>query len=423
MYRNTKNVPYYVFGRGSLAQLGDLLKPRREAVDGPVVYFVDHFFRDHELIGRLPMEKGDQLHFVDSSSEPEVTRIDAFKEAVSAADSRTPCCVVGIGGGNALDTAKAVANLLTNPGKAEDYQGWELVKNPAVYKIGIPTLSGTGSECSRTCVLTNIPKNLKLGMNSDYTVYDQLLLDPDLLATVPRDQYFYTGIDTFMHCVESLQGSYRNAIIDAFSVRAVQLCEEIFLSDDMMSEETAKLLHFQQEQVERLSALVRTLLEMSDLRSVPRTDRIDLAPMVEEVLVDLTPLAQKNGITLTQAGENVQLVGSDVLLYRLLFNLTENAIKYNRTGGSVEVSVEREGGQAAIRVRDTGPGIAEEYRDSIFQPFFRVDKSRSRAMGGVGLGLALVQEIVRLHGGTVRVEQSADTGTTILVTLPVGKAA
>lgn len=189
------------------------------------------------------MEKGDQLHFVDSSSEPEVTRIDAFKEAVSAADSRTPCCVVGIGGGNALDTAKAVANLLTNPGKAEDYQGWELVKNPAVYKIGIPTLSGTGSECSRTCVLTNIPKNLKLGMNSDYTVYDQLLLDPDLLATVPRDQYFYTGIDTFMHCVESLQGSYRNAIIDAFSVRAVQLCEEIFLSDDMMSEENREKMN------------------------------------------------------------------------------------------------------------------------------------------------------------------------------------
>ena len=204
----------------------------------------------------------------------------------------------------------------------------------------------------------------------------------------------------------------------------IQTRLELFAAEHpQMDAETAALLRFEQEQLERLSALVRTLLEMSDLQSVPRTDCIDLAPMAEEVLVDLTPLAQKNGITLTQTGENVQLTGSDVLLYRVLFNLTENAIKYNRTGGSVEVSVEREGGQAAIRVRDTGPGIAEEYRDSIFQPFFRVDKSRSRAMGGVGLGLALVQEIVRLHGGTVRVEQSADTGTTILVTLPVGKAA
>ena len=204
----------------------------------------------------------------------------------------------------------------------------------------------------------------------------------------------------------------------------IQTRLELFAAEhSQMDAETAALLRFEQEQLERLSALVRTLLEMSDLQSVPRTDCIDLAPMAEEVLVDLTPLAQKNGITLTQTGDNVQLTGSDVLLYRVLFNLTENAIKYNRTGGSVEVSVEREGGQAAIRVRDTGPGIAEEYRDSIFQPFFRVDKSRSRAMGGVGLGLALVQEIVRLHGGTVRVEQSADTGTTILVTLPVGKAA
>ena len=187
--------------------------------------------------------------------------------------------------------------------------------------------------------------------------------------------------------------------------------------------ETAEFLTLLREQTDRLTQMTKTLLEMSNLQQVARNEQIQLAPMVEEVLVDLTPLAQKNGITLTQAGENVQFVGSDVLLYRLLFNLTENAIKYNRTGCSVEVSVEREGDQAAIRVRDTGPGIAEEYRDSIFQPFFRVDKSRSRAMGGVGLGLALVQEIVRLHGGTVRVEQSADTGTTILVTLPVGKAA
>ena len=198
---------------------------------------------------------------------------------------------------------------------------------------------------------------------------------------------------------------------------------ELFAAEHLqMDAETAALLRFEQEQLERLSALVRTLLEMSDLQSVPRTDCIDLAPMIEEIFTDLAPLAESKCIALEADGGAV-LTGSDPLLYRLLFNLTENAIKYNRTGGSVELSVEQEHGQAAIRVRDTGPGIAEEYRDSIFQPFFRVDKSRSRAMGGVGLGLALVQEIVRLHGGTVRVEQSADTGTTILVTLPVGKAA
>lgn len=237
MFRNTRTVPYYMSGKGALAQLNQLIQPRRDTVNGPVVYFVDHFFRDNAVLEKLPMHKGDQLHFVDTSAEPEVTSIDAMKAAVCAADDRLPCCIVGMGGGATLDTAKAVANLLTNPGKAEDYQGWELVKNPAVYKIGIPTLSGTGAECSRTCVLTNIPKKLKLGMNSDFTVYDQLVLDPELTHTVPRDQYFYTGMDTFMHCVESLHGSYRNAIVDAFSVRAVQMCEEIFLSDDMMSEE------------------------------------------------------------------------------------------------------------------------------------------------------------------------------------------
>lgn len=242
MYRNTKNVPYYVFGNGSFAQLGDLLQSRRRmGGGGPVLFFVDHFFCGQELEARLPVEKGDQVHFVNSDSEPEVGRIDALKAAVCerqpVSEGTAPCCVVGIGGGSTLDTAKAVANLLTNPGKAEDYQGWELVRHPAIYKIGVPTLSGTGAECSRTCVLTNVPKKLKLGMNSDHTVYDQLLLDPELTRTVPRDQYFFTGMDTFMHCIETLHGSFRDAIVDAFSVRAVQMCREIFLSDDMMSDE------------------------------------------------------------------------------------------------------------------------------------------------------------------------------------------
>ena len=236
MYRNTKNVPYYVFGKGSFAQLGDLLAERR-AEKGPVVFFVDHFFRGHDLIDRLPMQQGDPLHFVDTTEEPKTTDIDAFTAAIRADDDRQPCCVVGIGGGAVLDTAKAVANMLTNPGKAEDYQGWDLVKFPAVYKIGVPTLSGTGAECSRTCVLTNVQRGIKLGMNSDFTMYDQLLLDPELTRTVPRDQYFYTGMDTYMHCIESLRGSYRNVIIDALAEKAVGMCLDIFLSDDMMSDE------------------------------------------------------------------------------------------------------------------------------------------------------------------------------------------
>ena len=153
-----------------------------------------------------------------------------------------PKAIVAIGGGATLDTGKAVANLLTNPGNAEEYQGWDLVKNPAIYKIGIPTLSGTGAEASRTCVMTNEKTGLKLGMNSDFTIYDQLILDPDLTKTVPREQYFYTGMDTYIHSFESLNGRYRNAIGDAFANQAIALCREVFLSDDMMSDENREKL-------------------------------------------------------------------------------------------------------------------------------------------------------------------------------------
>ena len=198
---------------------------------------------------------------------------------------------------------------------------------------------------------------------------------------------------------------------------------ELFAAEHrQMSEETAKLLHFQQEQVERLSALVRTLLEMSDLRSVPRTDRIDLAPMVEEIFTDLAPLAEKHSITLERDGDGL-MTGSDALIYRLLFNLTENAIKYNRPAGSVRISIVPEPEKLLIRVSDTGCGIPEEFQRSIFHPFFRVDKSRSREYGGAGLGLSLVWEIANLHGGLVWVAESSETGTTIAVELPIQQAA
>ena len=181
--------------------------------------------------------------------------------------------------------------------------------------------------------------------------------------------------------------------------------------------ETADFLRLLREQTERMAQMTKTLLEMSELRTVPCDDRIELAPMIEEIFADLAPLAEKSGITLECAG-NGTVTGSDTLVCRMLFNLTENAIRYNRPGGKVRITVTDEESRLVIRVADTGCGIPEQYRESIFQPFFRVDKSRSRENGGVGLGLGLVWEIAALHGGEVRVEESSDSGTTITVKLP-----
>ena len=194
---------------------------------------------------------------------------------------------------------------------------------------------------------------------------------------------------------------------------------ELFAAEHpSMPPETAEFLTLLREQTERLTQMTKTLLEMSALQSVPRNDRIQLAPMMEEILTNLAPLAEKNGITLTCDGDGA-MTGSDGLLYRLLFNLTENAIKYNHPGGTVRLTVQKEAARLVIRVADTGCGIPESYRESIFQPFFRVDKSRSREYGGVGLGLSLVWAIAELHGGSVCVEDSSEAGTTIAVQLPV----
>ena len=196
---------------------------------------------------------------------------------------------------------------------------------------------------------------------------------------------------------------------------------ELFAAEHKnLESDTAELVRSQAEQLDRLSKLVHTLLEMSNLSSAPRSERIELAPLVEEIITDLTPLASQNDITMEQDCDNVVITGSDALIYRLVFNLIENAVKYNRRGGSVSVSVHKENNVVVVRVSDTGCGIPEEYRESIFQPFFRVDKSRSRQMGGVGLGLALVHEIAVLHGGSVRAEPGNKVGTVFIVTLPAG---
>ena len=169
------------------------------------------------------------------------------------------------------------------------------------------------------------------------------------------------------------------------------------------------------EQNERLSKMVKTLLDMSELQTVARDDEIALDALVEEVLADLEPLAQEKHIQLMQTCEPVSMMGSDILIYRLVYNLVENAIKYNRMDGTVTVSVTEENDRTCIRVEDTGNGIPEELKGRVFDPFFRVDKSRSRALGGVGLGLALVHEIVRVHEGDVTIKDNTAGGTTFEV--------
>ena len=195
------------------------------------------------------------------------------------------------------------------------------------------------------------------------------------------------------------------------------------------AEETIQMVT---EQNERLNKLVRTLLDMSELQTVARNDKVELHSLIEEVLTDLEPLAQEKNVKLIQksqssserAGEKADdeliLTGSDILIYRMLYNLVENAIKYNRPDGTVTVSAKREKNEAVLTVSDTGNGIDEAFREQIFEPFFRIDKSRSRELGGVGLGLAMVREVVRVHDGTIAVYTNKHKGTTFEVKMSIG---
>ena len=198
---------------------------------------------------------------------------------------------------------------------------------------------------------------------------------------------------------------------------------ELFVSEHPTSQpQTAELLGLLQEQTERMSQMTKVLLEMSELRSVPCEDDVELGPLSEEVLTDLAPLVEHKDIALNCSG-GALIIGSDTLLYRLVFNLVENAIRYSRPGSTVNVSICDNDTHVFLRVEDQGQGIPKGYRESIFQPFFRVDKSRSRAYGGAGLGLALVWEIATLHGGSAEVESSSENGTVMLVDLPKRTAA
>ena len=237
MFRNFKMVSRVVFGRGCFNQLDDILAEKRGDSDSFIVFLVDDVFEQSRLAKRIFAKNKDFIIWVNVDDEPKTAYVDDLTQRIKGYAHRLPDGVVGIGGGSSMDLAKAVSLMLTNPGSSADYQGWDLIKNPAVYHVGIPTLSGTGAEVSRTTVLSGPEK--KLGINSDHTVFDQIVLDPELIAGPPADQRFYTGMDCYIHCVESLNGTYLNTFSKAYGEKALKLCREVFLdggtdSDDKL---------------------------------------------------------------------------------------------------------------------------------------------------------------------------------------------
>jgi len=233
-FRNFKMVDYVVYGRGSFDQLSEILAPRRKN-NAPMIFLVDHFFENNPLVRRVPADGKDKIIFADVTYEPKTTYVDSIAKQLKDEFGEVSG-IIGIGGGSTMDLAKAVSLMMTNPGSSADYQGWDLVKNPGVYKAGIPTLSGTGAEVSRTTVLTGPTR--KLGMNSDFTPFDQIVLDPELTSNAPVNQRFYTGMDCYIHCIESLQGTYLNEFSKSYGEKALELCQKVFVDKDKWDDES-----------------------------------------------------------------------------------------------------------------------------------------------------------------------------------------
>ncbi|MEA1784910.1 iron-containing alcohol dehydrogenase family protein [Arenibacter sp. GZD96] len=240
VYKNFPMVPKVVFGKGSFDQLDAILWPVRKHSESPCIFLVDDVFEGTALISRIPRVYNDQIIFISALEEPKTAQVDALVQKIKEEFDELPSGIIGIGGGTLLDLAKAVAIMLNNAGKAQDYQGWDLVHRPSVYHVGIPTISGTGAEVSRTTVLLGPEK--KLGINSDYTVFDQVVLDPELTKGVPKDQWFYTGMDCFIHCIESLKGTYINAFSQSYGEKALDLCKEVYLGNLSPSVSREKLM-------------------------------------------------------------------------------------------------------------------------------------------------------------------------------------
>jgi 3-deoxy-alpha-D-manno-octulosonate 8-oxidase len=232
----TRFIPQVVFGENSFNDLNAFIDQAFPNKDQYTVYIIDSVHRTTGLYERLKPGPGDMvMEFNASDHEPKTSDVDKVRDDILAQKSgELPRVIVGIGGGATIDMAKAASVMLTNPGSSADYQGWDLPKNPSVPKIGVPTLAGTGAEATRTAVLSGPVR--KLGINSDYSICNAALLDPALLATVPADQEFYTGMDNFIHCVEASSGSAMNDMGRPFAIQAKIATENFFLKEKNYAE-------------------------------------------------------------------------------------------------------------------------------------------------------------------------------------------
>ena len=229
-FRIFKQVPKLIFGEGSLSRLDELL-PLKARAEDYYLFVVDDVLSKNIIINKAISGEGDLIHWFPASlGEPSTQQVDELCDSVINLKNRVaPIAIIGVGGGSTLDIAKAASVMFRNPGSSSEYQGWDLVKSPGVYKIGVPTIAGSGSEASRTAVLMG--KERKFGINSDYSMFDSLILDSSLISTVTANQRFFSGMDCYIHCIESLNGTMINEIARGYAAKALELCENVFLND------------------------------------------------------------------------------------------------------------------------------------------------------------------------------------------------
>ncbi len=228
-FRSFVNPGHYAFGKGTFNHLGELIDRRKTPTSDWTVFMIDHYFQDKEdILNRIPKSDKDLVIFIDSTDEPKTVLVNKYRDQILAHQDTLPAVMVGMGGGCAMDYAKATGLMVTNPGDSKDYQGLDLIKNEGIYTICIPTITGTGAEVSMTAVLSGPEK--KLGIKCDYTIPNEIIFDPELLATVPDKDRFYTGMDNFIHNIESMNGSWINSMGQAFAEKSNDITVDVFMN-------------------------------------------------------------------------------------------------------------------------------------------------------------------------------------------------